>query len=466
MPAYETAHVKGLSKLPIALLNLMDEIPIGIVVLDTQRRVVMLNRALQALTGFVPQEAYLVPCWYVLRSSLCLRGCPISMVSEHSEPVCVEANIVNRARERIPVRVTAAPLLDLKGTLVGYIESIEDLRALAEHAEDTAQPSPLDSIIGRSLEIQRVLQVIPAIAQTDSSVLITGETGTGKDFVAEAIHQASTRTRGPFVKINCGALPETLLESELFGHQKGAFTGAVENKPGRFRLAHNGTLYLTEIGDLPLNLQVKLLSFLDDHVLYPLGSTKGVHVDVRLIAATHRDLEQMVHERRFREDLLFRLNVVRLHLPPLSRRGEDVRLLLDHFLHNLSARFKKRVPQFEPQALGTLLSYPYPGNVRELRNIVEYAVNVCEGNEIRAEHLPAYVLEYRRQNGPRVSPQSDAPPQRFPVAEPTPLRWEDTEKRLIAEAIMKARGRKSAAAQILGWGRSTLWRKMKRYGME
>lgn len=466
MPAYETAQVRGLSRLPISLLNIVDEIPIGIVVLDTDRRVVMLNRALQALTGFIPPEAYGVPCWYVLRSSLCLRGCPIAAVSEHSEPVCIDANIVNRARQRIPVRVTAAPLLDLKGNLVGFIESVEDLRSLTDHADETTHASPLDGIIGRSPEIQRVLQVIPAIAQTDSSVLITGETGTGKDFVAEAIHQASARVRGPFVKINCGALPETLLESELFGHQKGAFTGAVENKPGRFRLAHNGTLYLTEIGDLPLNLQVKLLSFLDDRVLYPLGSTKGVQVDVRLIAATHRDLEQMVQEGRFRDDLLFRLNVVRLHLPRLTKRGNDVRLLLDHFLRTLSARFRKPVRQFDDRALEALLAYPFPGNVRELRNIVEYAVNVCDGTEIGTEHLPGYIIEHKIQNGERTDTPIDGPPQVVPSSGAPAMRWQDTERRLIAEAIMKARGKKSAAAHILGWGRSTLWRKMKRYGME
>ncbi|MFH0823728.1 MAG: sigma 54-interacting transcriptional regulator [Pseudomonadota bacterium] len=462
-------YVNGLSNLPVALTQFIDEIPIGLIVLDLNRRVVILNRAMQALTGFAAAEAEGIPCSYVLRNSLCIRGCPLQQVEARSEPVCVEADIINRNRRRVPVRVTAAPLLDQAGKPAAYLESIEDLRLVSECGEDAAQSSILERLVGRSQEIRRVLNIIPVIAQTDSSVLITGETGTGKDFTAEAIHLASTRGRGPFIKINCGALPEALLESELFGHQKGAFTGAVENKQGRFRLAHNGTLYLTEIGDLPVNLQVKLLSFLDDKVLYPLGSTKGIHVDVRLIAATHRNLDRMVRDGTFREDLLFRLNVVRLHLPPIRKRGDDVKLFLDHFLHVFNLRFKKKVKGFDEHVQRVLYEYPYPGNVRELRNIVEYAVNFCDSSRVGLEHLPAYILEeeaYSGQDGAAEDPSSQ--PQK-PVAPAeaagTSLDWAERERSMIAEAILKARGRKSTAAKILGWGRSTLWRKMKRYGM-
>ncbi len=341
--------------------------------------------------------------------------------------------------------------------------------------------------------MEQLYRFLPMVAQSDSSVLLTGETGTGKDLVAEAIHQGSPRAKAPFIKVNCGALPATLLESELFGHQKGAFTGAVENKPGRFRMAHNGTLFLTEIGDLPLPLQVKLLTFLDDRIVYPLGSTKGFLCDVRVIAATHRDLERMVREGTFRQDLLFRLNVVRMQLPPLRERRDDVQLLLDHFLHTFVSRFKKPIKGFAANALRVLLAYSYPGNVRELKNIVEYASNVCQEDRIQPEHLPAYLtnpipLEQAKDDTAEANP---APPPREREAgenvvdraaierkmildailktreeKAENLEWPAIERKMIVDAIVKAQGRRSKAAAILGWSRSRLYRKMAQHGIE
>ena len=307
-------------------------------------------------------------------------------------------------------------------------------------------------------------------------MLITGETGTGKDLLAEEIHNASARSDGPFVKVNCGALPDTLLESELFGHTKGAFTGADQNKPGRFRMAHGGTLFLTEIGDLPLPLQVKLLSFLDDKVVYPLGSSKGFHTDVRVVVATHRDLEAMVSQKLFRQDLLYRLNVIRLHLPPLRERGGDIPLLQDHFLKKLQTRFGKKVEGFSDNAQALLKAYPYPGNVRELRNLIEYAVNFCDGKLIRTRHLPGYLLQPAAppqtaelscaapQSGtPSAPPDTPAaPPGQAP---PPPVNWTDMERAMILDALRRAGGKKSRAAELLGWGRSTLWRKMKHHDL-
>jgi DNA-binding NtrC family response regulator len=266
------------------------------------------------------------------------------------------------------------------------------------------------------------------------------------------------------VKVNCGALPESLLESELFGHTKGAFTGAVADRPGRVQLANGGTLYLTEIGDLPLSLQVKLLTFLDDKVVYPLGGTKGVSLDVRIVAATHRDLEEMVERGRFRQDLLFRLNVVRMHLPPVRDRHEDAELLLDHFARKFATSFGKRVPRFSKATHELLLGYAYPGNVRELRNIVEYATNLCQEDRIRRHHLPRYLLEER------AAPLAKL--ERPPSVDPAPAgvgadeSWPEVERRMILDALVQARGRRGRAAEILGWGRSTLWRKMKRYGID
>jgi transcriptional regulator with PAS, ATPase and Fis domain len=317
----------------------------------------------------------------------------------------------------------------------------------------------------------RIFQTLPLLAQSDSAILITGETGTGKDVLAEAIHQASDRAKGPFVKVNCGALPETLMESELFGHRKGAFTGAVENKPGRFRLAHNGSLYLTEIGDLPLPLQVKLLTFLDDKVVYPLGSAKGFQADVRVIAATHRNLDLMVKERKFREDLMFRLNVVRLHLPPLRERGDDIRLILDHFVNIFATRFRKDINGLSKKVLKILLDYPFPGNVRELRNIIEYAVNICPGGQIQFTHLPAYLSETKHhfdRSTPEAGEASEWPAS-FVASNSEPSgqkTWASFERDMIIEALVKSKGRRNKAADMMGWGRSTLWRKMKQYKID
>lgn len=464
-PDKNMSKIAGLFEHPLAFPSFLDEIPLGLAVLDKNRRIVLLNRTLEGLTGYSRQEAKGIPCAYILRSNICFENCPAITMLDSADAVCTEANIISRDRQKIPVRITFSVIRDADGLTMGYLEAVEDIRLLRSLNGKTDQAYAFGQIIGHSPQMDRIFRVLPVIAQSDSSVLITGETGTGKDFVAEAIHQGSLRGKDPFIKVNCGALPETLLESELFGHQKGAFTGAVENKPGRFRLAHNGTLYLTEIGDLPLSLQVKLLTFLDDKVVFPLGGTKGFQVNVRVIAATHRNLGVMVREGRFREDLLFRLNVVRLHLPPVRERGEDIRLLLDHFMRSYLTRLKKPIKGFSAKALRLLLDFTYPGNVRELRNIVEYAVNICEEDQILLKHLPAYLTDpsardwEEEKHEPRTHLTSEPQPEK-------PLKdWASAEKAMILDALLKARGSRSKAAESLGWGRSTLWRKMKSHGL-
>lgn len=391
-------------------------------------------------------------------------------MDSNSESIFVESDIINRERQLIPVLINLSPIKDDQGNLAGFLETIEDLRPLKEADGKTPQAYAFRHLIGKSSEMTRIFQTLPLLAQSDSAILITGETGTGKDMLAEAVHQASNRAKGPFIKVNCGALPETLLESELFGHRKGAFTGAVENKPGRFRLAHNGTLYLTEIGDLSLPLQIKLLTFLDDKVVYPLGSTKGFQADVRVVAATHRNLELMVKERSFREDLMFRLNVVRLHLPPLRERGDDIRLILDHFMNIFTSRFRKNIRGLSKTALKILLRYAFPGNVRELRNIVEYAVNICPKGQIQSAHLPAYLTETKLHDDLPARAVGETSGWTASFSQPSSghseqKTWASLERDMIMEALVKAGGRRNKAADILGWGRSTLWRKMKHYGM-
>ncbi|MGD9235211.1 MAG: sigma 54-interacting transcriptional regulator [Desulfobacterales bacterium] len=463
-------HIHNLFDIPVDFCELLDQIAMGVVVLNLERKIVVMNQTLKALTGFSQKEFCGFTCTHILRSNICIQDCPVLRIDEKSGPKCIEGNLINTERQLIPIRITTAPLRNINHQIIGFLETIEDIRLLRELDETASHAYKFSKIVGRSPQMQKIFQSIPSLAQSDSSVLITGETGTGKDMVAETIHQASNRAKGPFAKINCGALPDTLLESELFGHQKGAFTGAVENKPGRIQLANNGTLYLTEIGDLPLPLQVKLLTFLDDKEVFPLGSIKGFSADVRIIAATHRNLEQMVRSGRFRKDLLFRLNVIRLHLPPLRERHGDVQLLLDHFLNTLSAQLGKKTLTLSPKALKILLTYKYPGNVRELKNIVEYAINICSDQQIRSKHLPSYLLNPEPFDMSEAAQQTNVP--QAPLSDETGFirvepdrNWSDTEKRMIMEALIRAGGRKNKAAASLGWARSTLWRKMNQYGI-
>jgi two-component system response regulator AtoC len=464
-------QIKGLFDASIELPSLIDEIPLGIVVLDTQRRIVLVNRAFEALSGFSMEDARGIPCFHIMRTKLCMQKCPLKKMDSNSGSISLESDMINKERQLIPVLIHLSPIRGVAGKLAGFLETVEDLRPFKEVDSKTTHAYAFRHLIGKSPKMTRIFQTLPLLAQSDSAILITGETGTGKDVLAEAIHQASDRAKGPFVKVNCGALPETLLESELFGHRKGAFTGAVENKPGRFRLAHNGSLYLTEIGDLPLPLQVKLLTFLDDKVVYPLGSAKGFQADVRVIAATHRNLDLMVKEKKFREDLMFRLNVVRLHLPPLRERGDDIRLILDHFVNIFSTRFRKDINGLSKKVLKILLDYPFPGNVRELRNIIEYAVNICPRGQIQFTHLPAYLAETKHQYDRSTSEAGEAPEWTASFVTSNGEQggqktWASLERDMIIEALVKSKGRRNKAAEMMGWGRSTLWRKMKQHKID
>ena len=457
-------ELSGLLASPAYLATLLDPLPIGVAVISPELKITFLNAAMEALTGFTKGDILGKPCYHVLRSNVCMDHCPVRNHEAGAESICLDGNILDRHREKIPTRHSLTRIRGSAGQTLAYIEAVEDLRPSKHVEEAKIESSGYKQIIGQCPSMDRVFQILPIIAQTDSSVLITGETGTGKDLVAESIHQHSARAKGPFIKVNCGALPENLLESELFGHRKGAFTGAVENKPGWFKLAHNGTLFLTEIGDLPLALQVKLLTFLDDKVIYSLGSTHGTKVNVRVVAATHRDLESMVRERKFRQDLLFRLNVIRVEMPPLRERGEDLILLLNYFVHQLSKQLKKKITGLTSEALSLISSYSFPGNVRELRNIIEYAVTVCQGRELDLNHLPLYVRSMDLLRPEQASPAENVIAEIQP--QPVCSNWTHMERQLIMDAMVKAGGRKSKAADILGWGRSTLWRKMKKHKLD
>ncbi len=461
----------------IATIEILNSVPHGVIILDAELRILEINSFMEVLTGFANSNARGVYVDYILRSNIDNNGRKFREVLESVECLSVAGDIITQHHKKISVHFTVSPLMVDSGTPGGLLVFIEDISAQESFDRKRRSNDGVQDILGLSPKMQEMFELIPVLAHTDASVLITGETGTGKDMFAEAIHNTSKRSRHPFIKVNCGALPEALLESELFGHAKGAFTGAVKDKPGLFRLAQNGTIFLTEIGDLPLSLQVKLLSVLDDKEFFPVGGVKKVKVNIRIIAATHRPLRQLVKLGEFREDLFYRLNVLRMHLPPLREREGDIRLLLDHFIRQFSVPLKKPIKGFSKKSIEILTDYRYPGNVRELRNIVEYAVNICQEKKIHEESLPKYLFS------PQTDPEDVTMEEQRPVetvslpqtiqsvgkTDTSPVLvsdgWGAVEKEMILDAMRKTGGNRSRAARILGWGRTTLWRKLNRYGL-
>ena len=456
-------------------LEILNGIPHAAALLDSGGRLVAMNGHLEALTGHRSEDVCGIPGDHVIRSRESLERSCLGEAIRSGAPRSVESDLLGADRRRLPVRITASPLRAAGPSASALLLFIEDISLFRKLDALSLGAAPVQGIVSSSPQMQEVFELLPVVARTDATLLVTGETGTGKDLLAEAVHQAGKRAKFPFIKVNCGALPESLLESELFGHARGAFTGAHADKPGMFRLAQGGTIFLTEIGDLPLPLQVKLLTALDDRAFFPLGGSRKVEVDVRVIAGTHRDLAALVAEGRFRQDLFFRLNVLNVRLPPLREREGDVRLLTHHFLEQFSKRLGKSIRGFNPQAQIVLDRYPYPGNVRELRNIVEYAASVCREQKVGPEHLPDYVL---RGVAPAAAPGAPRAAGGGRAAEvggggggkPDGVSgketWSDVERRLIMETLLECQGNRGEAARKLGWGRSTLWRKMKQHAID
>ena len=458
------------------LFAILNGLPHGVALLDRSLRLVGMNHHLEALTGYGSEQVFGEAADCVLRSSLSHRNPLYQQALDSGVPAMADGDLLTGDRRKIPVRLSVTRFGGENGPEEGgLVVVVEDMSLVRELEKQRGGPQEVAGVIGHSPKLREVLDFVPVLAGTDATVLITGETGTGKDLLAEAIHHASRRASHPFVKVNCGALPEALLESELFGHARGAFTGAHADKPGMFRLAQGGTLFLTEIGDLPLPLQVKLLTVLDDRAFYPVGGSKKVSVDVRVITGTHRNLKELVEQGSFRQDLYYRLNVLNVHLPALRDRDGDVRLLADHFLRRFVSSMHRKIKGFSPKALELLCGYGYPGNVRELRNIVEYAVSVCQGMEIVPEHLPDTVATHRPDKKSLSSVARSAV--RQPSLDGSTLSgdtldplagessWQTAEKKMVMDALLRARGNRGEAAQLLGWGRSTLWRKMKQHGI-
>lgn len=381
------------------------------------------------------------------------------------------------------LRLTQSPLTDTYGNRIGALYSVQDItgikvleRGLKETQDlerlGTYREENLENfagLVGRSEAINKVYQLVAKVAETTSTVLISGESGTGKELVARAIHDKGSRAGQPFVPVNCGAIPESLMESELFGHVKGAFTGAINNRPGLFREADGGTIFLDEIGELPLALQVKLLRVLQEREFTPVGSNKGIRVDVRVVAATNRNLEVEVAAGRFREDLFYRLNVITIPLPPLRERTGDLPLLIHHFLARFSSANGKTVKQVSPQAMKLLLEYAYPGNIRELENIIQHAVTMTEDDTIHSQDFPPFIRE-RPQNGSAVI-LSTAVAQNgsghnfdfFGKGVSLDAELEEYEQQILRAALEKAGGIQKKAAEFLGINYRSLRHRLQKY---
>jgi len=430
---------------------ILDSITDGVFTVDHDWRITSFNRAAEHITATPRDQAIGQPCHDVFHANICMTACALRHTIDTGEPVVEQLiDIVDARGRRIPVRISTAVLRDDQDNVVGGVETFRDVSAIEELRKEVARQYTFEDIVSKNHRIQQIFNVLPDIADSDSTVLIEGPSGSGKELFARAIHDLSPRRDGPLVVVNCGALPDTLLESELFGYMAGAFTDARTDKPGRIALAHGGTLFLDEVGDMTPALQVRLLRVLQEREFEPLGATAPVEADVRVIAATHKHLAGLVEEGTFRQDLFFRLNVLRIQLPPLAERREDIPLLVDHFLERLSRRTGRPAPRVDDEVYALLLRYHFPGNVRELENIIEHAFVLCRGDVLQRACLPPEFLD-----------AVDARPE----ASTRPGTVEDAEVRLIREALDRNDGHRGNTAAELGMHPSTLWRKMKRHGI-
>ena len=441
---------------------ILDCISDGVITIDLYKRVTFLNRAMQAMLGYdVSNSAPLLACDVLIQSNICSsQDCVLERALRGERVSNFEAIVRRRDGVHIPVSINTDFLLDKEGQLIGLIEVIRDISLVQELTAKTAEVSELkhrlseqvqfDHIVGRSPLMQNIFSKLPGIAASKSSVLITGESGTGKELIAYALHAHSPRKQAPFVVVNASSLSEGVLESELFGHVKGAYTHAYVDKPGRFEVADGGTIFLDEIGEMTLATQVKLLGVLERGRLERVGSNDTISVDVRIVAATNRNLEEAVREGRFREDLYYRIRVIPIDLPPLRDRSDDIPLLVNHYREKFNRDMQKHITGLSPQSLTALEHYPFPGNVRELRNVMEHAFVCCEESTIQREHLPADLQRYYLDHQEWTDTES----------------LQSLERQAICRALDKSGWHFKEASQQLGIGRSTLWRKVRQFGLK
>lgn len=434
--------------------SILESMTDGVFTVDLKRRInTFFNRAAEEITGFAFQEAVNQYCFDILRSSTCQTNCPLEKTLTTGEPVYNHpAVIINRSGKEIPVSVTTALIRNKLGDVVGAVEIFRDLSVIETLRKAVAGCYSQGDMISKNPRMQEIFDILPDVAESDSNLLIQGPSGSGKGLLARVVHDLSTRKDKPFIKVNCGAIPETLLESELFGYVRGAFTDAKKDKPGRFSLADGGTLFLDEIGDTSPSLQVKLLRALEEKTFIPLGGVEPVKVDVRIMAATHRDITAMLRDGLFREDLYYRLNIIKIEIPPLCERKEDIPLLAENIIARLNALKGRQIVGVSADVMARLMNYSFPGNIRELENILEHACVLCRGALIEEKHLP---YDFMEKTGGSVQPGQKAG-----------NALTSSETRIIREVLERHRGNRTAAAQELGLSRTTLWRKIRQLRIE
>ncbi len=425
------------------LQTILDSVADGVFTVDNDMCITLFNSGAENITGFTRAEALGQPCCEIFRTNACFNNCPLRQAIANGKNINNrEVTILDQDNREIPISVNAAVLLNLEGEAIGGVETFRDLSQLRALNGEIHNKFSFQDMISRNHKMQQLFDIVPDVAASDVTVLLQGDSGTGKELFARALHNLSARKDASMVVINCGALPEQLLEAEIFGVHKGAYTGATADRLGRLASAEGGTLFLDEIGDMPLSLQVKLLRVLENREYQPLGSDETKVANVRFITATHHDLVELVEQKRFRRDLFYRLNIVTLKIPPLNERQEDIPLLLDISLERFCKKHGKRIHSFSPEALELLLTHQYTGNVRELINLVERAVILCRGSQIDQQHLPP-------------SPERNTP--YGTVAGISAIE--------LKQLLQRFAGKKSQLAQHLGIDRTTLWRWLKKHNL-
>ena len=428
---------------------ILDNIADGVFTVNMNWKITSFNKAAENITGITIKEAIGPQSSEVFRADVCENGCILQHTMKTGKPTAnMPVLITHPDKKTIPISVNTTLLRDDDGRVIGGVETFRDLSDVSKLRRVIQKKLSFDDIISKNSKMVRLFSMLPQIAESHSTVLLEGDSGTGKEIFARAIHNNSKNRNGPFVAINIGALPDTLCESELFGYKAGAFTDAKKDKPGRFAMAQNGTIFLDEISDISKVVQIRLLRVLEERVYEPLGSTKKIKTNARVIAATHQNLEELVEKKKFREDLFFRINVMKLSLPKLSERKEDIPLLANHFIEQFNHLTGKEIVTMTQEAMAAFMLYDWPGNVRELENAIEHAFILCRGELIRLQHLPE-----------RVIPANNT------MLVPTGLTLKEVERHAVHKALERNQWKIMATARELGIDKNTLRRKIKLYGL-
>ena len=442
--------------------TVIDTILDGVMIVDKAGTIVFVNKAFETITGHPYQEAIGKSCILldcdtckIFRQTQDDIWCDLFKTGALDMRRC---RLIRKDGRHVHVIKNASVLRDMKGKVMGAVETLTDVTEIIEKdtqitalRDQLCSENGFQGMLGVSVAMGRVFQLISNAATSDAPVIILGQSGTGKELIAKAIHGVGARKHKPFVKVNCAALNESLLESELFGHVKGAFTGAHRGREGRFESAHGGDIFLDEIGDLPLITQVKLLRVLEEKTVERVGDNRPIPVDVRVITATNKNLEDLVKNGSFREDFFYRINVIPIHVPPLRERQEDIPLLVDHFMQRIRLKSGKEIKGIDDNAMRLLMRYPWPGNVRELKSAFEYAAVSCQESLIKPYNFPPNI---QRGKSPATEPKQ------------TTLNREAMKKRQLIEALKQSDGNQSEAARILGVSRVTVWNRMKKFGVD